>query len=183
MQKPKGVKKRAVTTLDTSSQKRGRGRPRRVNPSEVLGRAENYRRILTQIWDVIGERLIKAHTEEDVTRALEMQSWHLAEFHPIAGLILKVVRHKRFPERRQPRINFLADSIAAYGTVSARRSRDICNRERSKATKAHRILRAEYYIVCSCGHKGPSQNHVCPKCKAEIPFNLVPAVSPISLVT
>jgi hypothetical protein len=51
-----------------------------------------------------------------------------------------------------------------------RRSRDICQEERTKEKRAHRILRYEFYVECSCGFKGRSQNHACQKCGAEIDF-------------
>src|SRR5437867_6072956 len=69
-------------------------------------------------------------------------------------------------------INFLADSLAGTGIVSPRRSRDICAAERAKEKRTHRIIRFEFYVECSCGYKGPSENHACRKCGATISFPL-----------
>ena len=65
-------------------------------------------------------------------------------------------------------MNFIADSIAGIINVSPRRSRDICVEERARRKRAHYIIRYEFYIVCSRGHKGHSINHACPKCGAKI---------------
>ncbi len=178
MKQRKAGTKSSEEALDIFPNKRGRGRPRQAVPSVLIGRADNYRRMLSRNWEVVGAALTEAQTEEDVIKTLDNVRPHLEEFRPIAGLILQVVRGPSFPKRPKPRINFLTDSIAAYGAVRPRRSRDICNRERAKTRTAHRILRAEYYIVCSCKYKGPSRDHVCPKCKAQIPFNLVPGAGP-----
>jgi hypothetical protein len=175
--------KNSEEALDRFSNKRGRGRPRQAVPSVLIGRAGNYRGMLSRNWEVVGAALAEAQTEEDVIKVLDNVRPSLEEFRPIASLILQVVRDPNFPKRSKPRINFLADSIAAYGAVRPRRSRDICNLERARTRKANHILRAELYIECSCRYKGPSLDHRCPKCKADIPFNLLPAGSPILGVT
>jgi hypothetical protein len=132
--------------------------------------------ILGQVWDRLWPLLSQAQTEQDVVRALEEgASPYAREFLPIAGLGLRVIRDRRFPKRRQARINFLADSLAGYGWISARRSRDICDQERKK--RVHRIIREEYYIVCSCGYKGPSLHAKRPRYHANeifIPFLRLP---------
>jgi hypothetical protein len=94
-----------------------------------------------------------------------------------APLILEVLKERTFPKRQKARINFLADSLAALGLVSARRSRDICAEDRAQAKRAHHIWRAELYVECSCGYKGHSLNHACPECGAVIPEWLVPGWS------
>jgi hypothetical protein len=89
----------------------------------------------------------------------------------LADLILLVIKDPKFPKRKQEaQINFLADSIAGYGTFTPRSSRDICERERMRIKKTHRILAYEYYVRCSCGYEGPSRNHACPKCETTIQF-------------
>ena len=72
-QKWRNVKKttpKLVLPLDTFS-KRPRGRPRKVSPSEIRGRAYNYRRMLDQVWDRLWSLLAQAQTEEDVIRAFD----------------------------------------------------------------------------------------------------------------
>jgi len=86
-------------------------------------------------------------------------------------LILQVAHDPKFPKRkREAQINFMADSIAAHGVVTPRSSRDICDRERTRIKRVHRILHYEFYIECSCGYKGHSRKHGCPNCEAEIQF-------------
>ena len=79
------------------------------------------------------------------------------EFMPYrAPLILKVLKEATFPKLPRAQVNFMADSIAALGLVSARRSRDICAEDRAREKRAHHILRAELYIECSWRLKGHS---------------------------
>jgi len=167
----KGLKK----PLDRFPAKPGRGRPTRMRPSEIVGRAFNYRMILGQVWDRLWPLLSEADSEEAVTKAFQDGAQpYTQNFVPgLVRLTLTVLCERRFPKRRQPQINFLADSLAAVGVVTPRRSRDICAEWRAKekdAQKAHRIIRYEFYIECSCSYKGRSQDHACPKCGASIEF-------------
>jgi len=172
MTKHRKIAPKPKKPIDTFSKKRERGRPRKVVPSETRGRADNYRLILSQVGDLLWPLLSQAQTQEDVIEAFdEGASPYAREFMPaLAGLVLEIMRERKFPERRQPRINFLADSLAGRGWVSPRRSRDICATERAKArTKSkHKILRREFYIECECGYKGPARDNACRKCGAEI---------------
>ena len=159
--------------LDTISEKRRRGRHPKVVASWVRGRADNYRWIFDQIWDRVGSRLLQAETREDVVRSFEGAEVgrYAVEFVTLADLILKVVRDPDFPKRsREARINFLSDSIAGDLSVTPRTARDICARERARIKRTHHIIRYEFWIECSCGYKGLSQNHACPKCEATIPI-------------
>ena len=167
--------------LDTFSEKRGRGRPKKVNPSETEGRAHNYRVIFGQIWDVIGEPLLKAQTEQEVIEVVKKYVSYLPEFEPIAALVLKAIHDPEFPKTREVQINFLADSLAARGWVSLRRSRDICAEVRAKQKKAHHIIRHEFYIECSCGYKGPALDNACKRCKTKIEFGLGSGISSFEL--
>lgn len=157
--------------LDTFSEKRGRGR-RGVRPSEITGRAYNYRTIFGYVWDRLRIPLLAAKDDIEVIRAFEENAQpYTREFMPmLAGLILKVIREPKFPKRRIAQINFLADSLAGYGTTSPRRSRDICEQERAKerAKSKYKIIRKEFYIECTCGYKGPARDNACRKCGAEI---------------
>ncbi len=165
--------KKAKKELDTFSLKRPVGRPYRVRASEVAGRSYNLRLQFGQIWKIVGESLIHAQTEEDILKAFDLagQYWRNEFDRPgIRLLILKVLHDPKFPRKRiQQQINFLADSLAAWGSVSARRSRDICEQERRKEKIGHHIIRREFYIECSCGYQGPALNNACRKCGAQIP--------------
>jgi len=145
-----------------------------VRPSETYGRAENYRGILDQVWDRLWPALSQAQNEDEVTTAfVEHARPYDREFVPTqATLTLQVLREPMFPKRRKSQVGFLADSLAALGVVSARRSRDICSAERAKAKRAHHIIRYEYYVECSCGYKGPARDRACRKCGAAILLSL-----------
>jgi hypothetical protein len=160
-----------------SGSERGRGRPPKIRASEVYGRAENWRDILDQVWGRLWPLLSNAQSEAEVTRAFRDGARPYDQnFVPtLAGLTLRVLRESTLPKRRKPLQRFLADSLAGVGVVTPRRSRDICARERAERAKrdsAHRILRYEFYVECSCGYKGRSKNHACPKCGAEILFSV-----------
>jgi len=171
--KQERVRKKHDLAIDSFSEKRARGRPRKIHPRWVRGRADNYRWIFDLFWQHVWPDLSKAKTQQDV-----IQSFARPEVGPYAldliraaDLILRVVRDPNFPKRRrEAQINFLADSIAAYGVVTPRSSRDICERERARVKRIHRILCYEFYIECSCGYTGNSRNHACPTCEAEIHF-------------
>ena len=197
MPKRKKAAKRPAKPLDTVLGRRGRGRPPKMLATEVFGRAQNYQWILEQLWKSLREPLLQARTEEEIIRALtENAGSYAREFVPaLAPLILQVLRDRRFPKRDpkprkgtvkprkpkpNPRIVFLADSLAGRGSISPRRSRDVCARERAKehAKPKHRILRWEYYIECSCGYKGPARDSACRRCGAQIPPSLGPLLSP-----
>ena len=139
----------------------------------MRGRADNYRWKLDQIWERINPRLSTAQTPDDVVASFEGSDIgaYSLEFVPIASLIFQVLKEPKFPKQsRKAQINFLADSIAAHGVVAPRTSRDICEKERARIARIHRIIRYEFWIECSCGYKGRSLHHKCPKCEAEIPF-------------
>ncbi len=159
-QRTKGKK-----ALDLIFEKPKRGRPAAICPSEVRNRGDNYRLIFGQIWNVVGQPLLKAQTEQEVLQALEKDSRYAPEFRADATLILEVLRERKFPKRRNAQIGFLADSLAARGVTSARRSRDICERERNE--KVHYIKRQDFYIECTCGYKGPALYGKCLKCGTE----------------
>jgi hypothetical protein len=173
MAKRKRPRKTAENPLDRFSAKRGRGRPVKVVPTSVTGRASNCRDLLPRIWNELEGPLLAAEGPEEVVRAFEAALPGSTEFLPLAPLILEVIKDPQFPKRRKPRIKFLAESIAGVGLVTPRRSRDICAEERAASEEAQRapyILRYEYYVECSCGYRGHSENHACRKCGAKIVF-------------
>ena len=167
----RSTKKRAIP-LDRFSEKPGRGRPPRVRPTEIRGRADSFRFIFGKVWDRLSPRLLRATTDQEVIDSfLEGAAPYAQDFVPaLAPLIFRVLRDPKFPKRREAQINFFADSLAALGYVAPRSSRDICQKERIKEERAHHILRYEFYVECSCGFKGRSCDHACPKCGAGIDF-------------
>lgn len=118
--------------------------------------------------------LVEANTVEDVIRILDFASDEARkELKPLAVLILGVLKERAFPKTPEAQFDFLADSLAGYGRVTARRSRDICAQDRAtqRGKSRHRILQKEFYVECSCGYKGPARNNACRKCGAEIPLS------------
>jgi hypothetical protein len=158
--------------IDTFREKRGRGRIPNMPLSEVQTRGFHYTQMLEGLWDRIEAALLTAQSEDDVKIAFggEGYSHERQEFVPLAALILQVLREKKFPKKRKPRIKFLAESLAGLGRMSARRSRDVCSLERTQARRAHHIVSYSFRIECSCGHKGFSKNLACAKCGAVIPL-------------
>jgi hypothetical protein len=173
MPKRKKAVKARKKPLDMVFGGRPRGRPG-VRPSEVRGRGDHYRLLFTQIWKQAGEALLKARTEEDVSRAFDASPSYKMEFVPIASLVLRILRDPRFPKRPEPQRNFMADSLAGRGLISPRRSRDICERERK--TKVNYIIRQDYYIECTCRYQGPANYGKCPKCGTDRLFLALPPV-------
>jgi hypothetical protein len=117
--------------------------------------------------------LFNARNAADVKEAFESDAIRLA---PIGAMpswftvINGILRERTFPKTRDAQIKFLADSLAGWGEISPRRSRDLCAEARSSAARATRILRYEFYVVCSCGYEGPSLNHACQRCGAQVEF-------------
>jgi len=169
--------KRPKKALDSTFPKRGPGRPTDIDRQAIFGRADNYRGILKNVWERFSPHLLKAASLDDVVKAIHEAMPYESEFTPLASLILNVIKARDFPKTQKGQISFLADSVAALGLVSPRRSRDICAAERAKQKRAHHIVRAELYIECSCGYRGHSLDHACPECKTGIPGWLVPGWS------
>ncbi len=157
----------AKIPLDKLSGRRGRGRPPFLPAALVRSCADNYRILLERGWKDLGAPLVAAETEQEVANALRsVPLGYPHELSRLAPLMLKVRKDPRFPKRKKAQISFLADSIAGGGAVTPRRSRDICAEQRAADAKRHVILRYEYWIACSCGYKGCSENHSCKKCGA-----------------
>lgn len=162
-------RKKNSKTAEKGLQKPGRGRPPKIPASEVVGRADHYRDILQAVWEKVWPPLSTAESKDDVIAAIERAApIERGDFTGHASLLLEILNGKNFPKRRQARINFLADSLAARGVVTPRRSRDICAQERAKAKGVGHIIRFEFYVECSCGYRGHSWNHACLKCGAPI---------------
>jgi hypothetical protein len=163
------VTKQAVDPIPGKS---GRGRPRLCRYSEIIGRAQNYRGIFTEVWNRLSGALLAARNEDEVTEAFRSQAQpYTNEFVPrLTGDILEVLREKKFPKKPRAQIKFMANSLAGRPNVEARTSRDICamGLAEEKARSPHKILRKEFYVECSCGFKGPALNNGCRKCGAQI---------------
>jgi len=171
MPKAKKPARQPKKPLDKVFGKRSRGRPG-VRASEIQGRANNYKFIFNQVWDRLWPLLSGAQSEGGVTSAFqEGASPYTQNFMPaLSALVLTVLNDPQFPKRRDAQIKFMADSLAGVGLISPRRSRDICSEERAKQKRAHHIIRYEFHIECSCGYKGNSRDHACPKCGTRISF-------------
>jgi hypothetical protein len=146
------------------TKKRGRGRPREIDPWIVVGAANTYRVQFAQFWPKLGARMLAAQSSDEVACALREEAGSInATLAPLSELILKVKSDPKFPHARSAsQINFLADSLGGQGLVTPRRSREICAKERGK--KRHVIVRREYYIECECGYKGPALDGACRNC-------------------
>jgi hypothetical protein len=167
---------RTENVIDTFSEKRGRGRPQTIQRSWVIGRAENYRNNLAQVWPKLRDPLLSSQTNEQVVSAFEKNAQPYAgDFVPrLAADIIRLIRDASFPKRPKAQIGFLAESLAGRPKVEFRTSRDICVKERAKqrARSPYKIIRYEFRIECECGYKGFSRDHACRKCGAGIPFSL-----------
>lgn len=161
--------------LDASSEKRGRGRPQKIQRSWVTGRARNNRQMLTQVWPRLAGPLLAAESEEQIITAFEKHGQpYTGDFVPrLTSEILALIHASNFPTRPKARIGFLADSLAGMPTISARTARDICAKHRAneRVKLLHKIIRKEFYIECSCGYKGPALDDACRKCGTQIPID------------
>ncbi|MFL6439448.1 MAG: hypothetical protein ACJ71Q_17870 [Terriglobales bacterium] len=150
-----------------------RGRKRRVEPSWVVGSAEVYTTQFSLAWDKIGDRLLGAKSAEEVAAALNLAGGSISipiDRGKFSALVFEIKNDPKFPHaRRKSQVCFLADSLGANGVLTPRRSRDVCAEERAKAKRTNYIVRYEYYVECSCGYKGHSQDHACAVCGARIP--------------
>jgi hypothetical protein len=192
MPRRKNSRRSSKVPLDKKTANTRTGRPG-VRHSEIVGRAVNYRSIFwcqrldrkkkewvrdkPYTWAMA---LVAAKTTDELRRALESApSYARNEFNPLISLILKVLQERAFPKKQKAQFDFLADSLAAYGRVSPRRSRDICGEERAKErTKSpYKIIRKEFYVECSCGYKGPALDDACRKCRAAIAISLEESLS------
>jgi hypothetical protein len=167
-------KKRKETAEEPNQPNRKRrGRPTDLRYSEIYGRAQNLQFILNQVWDRLWPLLSQADTEQEVAHAFQNGSNpYEQQFLSYAALVLAAKQEAMFPKRPKSQQRFLADSLAALGQASPRRSRDICMRERMKAKATHHVVRYEYYVECSCGYEGPAKDRACRKCGATIPPSL-----------
>jgi len=116
------------------------------------------------------EQLLAATSHESTATALQNVHQRAKELLlQKAGLLLAALRDKQFPKRsREAQEKFIADSLAAEGRVSIRRSRDTVQATRSALRKQGKIIRREFYIECSCGYQSPALRDACPECRAPV---------------
>lgn len=172
----KAVQREPVAKVrDPYAAKKPRGRPPKIPPEWVTGRAHNHRIQLSQMWETLEGSLLQARTVEEVTSAFHEHGRQYADefVSGFAADILALIRDPKFPKRGEARINFLADSLGGRPSLTFRSSRDVCEGERTRQRKKspHYIIRKEYYVECSCGYKGPARDNACRKCGAEISFS------------
>ncbi len=163
---------RRPKSLLTASEKK-RGPKPKIRVSEVVNRAYDLR--LT--FDIAGKQLnwskvLAAQSIEEVETAFgQMNEGCRRKFLYKPELILRCLKDPKFPiQNRKAQEEFIADSLAGDGRISIRRSRDICGEDRTKRKRQGKILRREFYIVCSCGYEGPARFDACPDCGAEVSY-------------
>jgi hypothetical protein len=163
--------KRSKSRLTGSEKKRG-PKPK-IRPSEVVNRAYNLR--LT--FEIAGKQLdwskvLTAQSTEEIVAAFgAMDESYRRRLLLRPELFLRCLKDPKFPKQdRQAQEEFIADSLAGDGRISIRRSRDICGQARSTERRQGKILRREFYIVCSCGYEGPARFDKCPDCGAEVSY-------------
>ena len=164
MAKTKKREKKSSRSLDRVSEKRPRrGRPG-VRREEIAGRAYHYGIVFDQCWKRIREDVLSAKTADDISAAFKRRAEpYVSYFIPHQSeAILEIVSDPKFPTRPAAQARYLADSLAALGQVSPRRSRDIVAEERNRVR--HKIVRQDYYIACTCGYEGPALNGACKGC-------------------
>jgi hypothetical protein len=173
MGKRRGTRKQAQKALDSVVARSARGRRPQVATDLILARSEHLQRNFDQMWNDLAPSLFSAQNAADVKRAFESDPLRYNAIGAMPGwytLIPQILRERTFPKTRDAQIKFLADSLAGWGEISPRRSRDLCAEARAHAGRETRILRYEFYVVCSCGYEGPSLDHACQKCGAHIEF-------------
>ncbi len=156
----------------TEAQKR-RGPKEKIGRSEVANRAYDLRltfRIAGK--QVDWPKLLASKSTEEVEAAFEsMDEGYRRKFLHRTEMILRCLRDRHFPKsKRKAQEQFIAESLAGDGRISLRRSRDICQRERTRRKRQGEILRREFYVVCSCSYRGPALHDACPKCGAEVSY-------------
>ncbi len=150
---------------DESSDKRGPGRPRNIDPHFVIETAKVFRAQFSLAWPTLGKQLLAAQSAVEVWDVVKSGRGVISNMEDFlfSERIFEIIHDPKFPRvRAKSQINFLADSLGASGLVKPRRSREICAKERTKVR--HVIVRREYYIECTCGYAGPALNGACQKC-------------------
>jgi len=86
------------------------------------------------VWEKVREKVLAAQTVEKIIEVFRPIAYYGEKFLRAPATLLEAIEHRDFPKRNFERqIAFIADSLAADGRVTARRSREICRAERAKA--------------------------------------------------
>lgn len=172
--RPKQSEKRSThAKFNLTGSGKKRGPKAHIQPSEVANRAYDLRLLLKLAGKQVDwEKLLRAQSVEEVTAVFEsMHESYRRKFLDRAELILGCLKDRKFPRQdREAQEQFIADSLAGDGRVSIRRSRDICQQERAREKWQGKILRREFWIVCSCDYEGPAFHDACPKCGALVSY-------------
>jgi hypothetical protein len=146
-----------------------------IPQSTIAGRSQNYatafRYAENDFWDRvqalrnIRRAVLEERKEAHVNNVFKALKWK-SQFPTTLSLgfvdaFIEAVRDKKFPKKRKTQARFLGESLAADGTVSARRSRDICGESRRRSKQTPKV--AEFYIYC-CGERRLTVGQECPKC-------------------
>jgi hypothetical protein len=96
-----------------SQDKRGRGRPRHIDCSIVVGQADHYRTVLHQFWPKLGPRLLAAQSPEEIVKAVREDAAGIAgSLMQFSELIRKILHDPKFPHARlASQVHFLSDSL------------------------------------------------------------------------
>ena len=118
------------------------------------------------------EKLLAANSDAELATALGGMHDRMREILLCKpNLLFHALHDKKFPRNnREAQEQFIADSLAALGQVSIRRSRDIVQGARAAEKKKGKIIRREFYIECSCGYEGPAYHDACPDCGANVSY-------------
>jgi len=168
--KLKGAKEGSKSLLTATGKP---GRKSQLPPWDVGMRAYDLKMIFeTNRQRIDWDKFVSATSEEDLHNAMKNADSRARELllqHP--NLLLATLLDKQFPKQsRKAREQFIADSLAAEGRVSIRRSRDVAQSKRSAIHKQGKIIRREFYIECSCGYEGPAFHDACPHCRAPVSY-------------
>jgi len=163
MKKSKRFLREAQSVPEVLVKKPQRGRPPTVNRGEISNRAYYWGQTFEREWEELQRALLSSKTEIEIKNALKESHSNLADdLAHLTPLILEVRKETTFPKTRKAQIKYFAESLAALGAVSLRRSRDICADVRKHPI--HQIIRRDYFIECSCKYQGPAYRGSCPKC-------------------
>jgi len=140
---------------------------------QIRGRGHHMCQVFELIKDHLDWNLLaRAQTASDIRSAFTPAAMVYRTTLAVSDeFLLLAVQEKSFPKTLRGRVGFLGRSCANWGRTSPRRSRDLFEEaERLAKTPPPkgRILRQEYYIVCSCSYEGPAFHGACPRCSAKV---------------